>query len=216
MPHRFEERMRLASNYASRYMNQFASGPLEGLARATAFILGSIVMTLLLITLISPEGLLALEIAGKPLVWCIGIFSSLWLVCRGLLREQHVFYPKDMLRIVQKLVIGLPDFWVTQAGTVAVLTKFRQLFAYRVSVLAMEFAGLVLTPWILFFRVRTSAEQILQAMMSGVTYDEILQYHIPAPQDPLMPQQEEEDQLLLKSEYLVPYLQRLENVSLKK
>jgi hypothetical protein len=226
MPHRFEERMRLAARYAERYMKQFAAGALEGAARTAAFIIGSFVVTLLVISLLNPEGLLVLEIAGKPLVWCIGVLSSLWLVCRGLLREQHVFYPNDAMRVVKALVIRLPEHWTSQAGSSMVLTKFKQLFAFRIFSLLMEFAGLFLTPWILLFRVRPRVAQILDAMTQHSRYDDVQHYTVgpntysavpPSSAEGVSFSEMEDDvttaipEELMRSEMLVPYLQRLES-----
>lgn len=104
MPHVLEERLRLSTKYAVKYTEQFSAGFIEGVAKAVAFMLGSFVMWMLVMTMLNEQTLLMLTVApGKALIWFITVFSGVWVLCRGLVKEQHIFYPKEALEVVSVL-----------------------------------------------------------------------------------------------------------------
>lgn len=162
MPHVLEERMRLSTKYAMKYMDQFSSGYIEGIAKAVAFIIGSFVMWMLILSILNQQTLLMLTVApGKALLWWITILSGIWVLCRSVLKEQHIFYPKEALEIVKIIVRKLPEHFVPQAGSVVVFEQFRQLFPLRITQLLLEFAGVIVTPYILLTRIRPRAYDIV-------------------------------------------------------
>ena len=223
MPHVFEERLRLSSRFAKHYTKQFAAGATEGLARAVAFIIGSIVVWLLTLSLINEHVLLSLDISpGKSVLWWITVLSGAWVVCRSLLQAQHVFYPRDALQTVKELVRHLPSHFMENPGGRNTLRHFNHLFPLRVLLLIQEFAGLLVTPWILLRRVYPNAERIVQVYQDNTRYDELRGHylstnHIEEAQTP-----EEEDlvvdfdeRTVLQSIHLVPYLQNLDTAMLR-
>jgi autophagy-related protein 9 len=218
MPHVFEERLRLSSRFAKHYTRQFAAGSLEGAARAAAFVLGSIVVWLLTLSLINEHVLLSLDISpGKSVLWWITVLSGGWVVCRSLLQSQHVFYPADALRTVHDLVRHLPPHFIENPGGRTVLRQFYQLFPLRVVLLLQEFAGLLITPWILLRRVYPNAQQIVETFRNNTHYDEFRGHYF-ATKD--LEEGEEEDipidtDQILQSVHLVPYLQNLDSAALR-
>lgn len=119
-------------------------------------------MWMLILTILNEQTLLMLTILpGKALIWFITVLSGVWVLCRGVLKEQHIFYPKEALEVVAVLVRRLPDHFLTNAGSAKVLNQFQHLFPLRVTLLLMEFAGVIITPWILLFRVRPKSDSIV-------------------------------------------------------
>lgn len=162
MPHVLDERLRVSSKYATRYIEQFPPGPLDGIARSMAFIVGAMVAWLVLISAINEHALLMLNFSpGKTILWWITLLSAIWVICRNMLKEQHVFCPTDALEIVQVLVKKLPPNFVPSAGTKEVLGQFRKLFSLRVTQLLLEFLGVLVTPYILYQRVRLRCDDIV-------------------------------------------------------
>lgn len=75
-------------------------------------------MWMLVMTMLNEQTLLMLTIApGKGLIWFITVFSGVWVLCRGLVKEQHIFYPKEALEVVSVLVRRLPDHFLPNAGS---------------------------------------------------------------------------------------------------
>jgi len=225
MPHVFEERLRLSSRFAKHYTKQFAAGAMEGAARAAAFILGSIVVWLLTLSLINEHVLLSLDISpGKSVLWWITVLSGGWVVCRSLLQSQHVFYPGDALRTVHELVRHLPPDFLENPGGRDVLTHFYQLFPLRVVLLLQEFAGLLVTPWLLLTRVYTNADHIVETFRANTEYDQFrgdylrttdLEEGSTGLEDDDNPPVDFYGPDILQSIHLVPYLQNLDSAALR-
>lgn len=198
MPHVLDERLRVSTKYASRYIDQFPSGPLDGLARSGAFIIGSIVVWLLIISAMNEHALLMMNFSpGKTLLWWITALSGVWVLFRNLLKEQYVFSPGDALEVVQVLLKKLPAHFIAAAGTKPVLTQFRKLFSLRITQLLLEFVGVFITPWILYKRVRPRCAEIVEFLHD---------LEIASPEDV----NEDFDSKILQSAELVACINRLE------
>lgn len=213
MPHVLEERLRLSSKYADRYIKQFAAGALQHAARAIAFISGSIVVWLLLLSVINEHVLLSMELSSdKAILWWITILSSVWAVCRGLLHEQHVFYPGAALEVVHGVVRRLPPHFLQNANSKHVNRQFRQLYPLRVVTLFQEFLGLVLTPYIMLKRVHPAAEQLITSVNESTEYSEALHFYIESNgSEPENSQEADYDETaVLQSEHLIPHLRKLD------
>lgn len=221
MPHVFEERLRLSSRFAKHYTKQFAAGAFEGLARAAAFILGSIVVWLLTLSFINEHVLLSLDISpGKSVLWWITVLSGGWVVFRSLLQQQHVFYPRDALTVVHNLVRHLPPHFMEDPSSRTVLQQFYQLFPLRVVLLVQEFAGLVVTPWLLLRRVYPNAQLIVDTFHANTRWDQLRGHYIAADLEEGEAEDDEvpvdlDERKVLQSVHLVPYLQNLDTAMLR-
>lgn len=223
LPHVLEERLRVAAKHAKIYTRQFASSPLEGIARTCAFIVGSIVVWLLLITFLNERALLSLDLSpGKALLWWITVLSSIWVASRGVLQSQQVFYPQQALNVVYKLTRRLPQHFVDSPGSQTTLQQFKQLFPLQLSLLVLEFIGLLVTPYILMRRIYPHVDQLVQAVRDQVRYDDVLHHHFVSLdleeggggaqgdlQESVTDYKESE---VLRSASLIPYLQQLDYV----
>lgn len=216
LPHVFEERMRLAGRYAKQYTNQFAITAVEGIARAVAFVIGSIVVWLLLLSFLNDRALLGLQLTpSRTLLWWITILSSIWVVCRGVLQEQQVFYPADALAVVYNLTRRLPAHFMAKPGSQHTLTQFLQLYPKQVVLLLYEFIGLVMTPYILIRRVLPKTREIIEAVCVHARHDDLKHYYFGVADEAggaggaeSVADFKETD--VLRSEQLIPYLQKLD------
>lgn len=216
LPHVLEERLRIGTRFANQYTAQFAASALEGAARCVAFIVGSVVVWMLALSFINERALLGLEVSpGKGLLWWITVLSSVWVLTRGLLQEQHVFYPKDALHVVYELTRRLPVHFMENPGSKLVLSQFHQLFPLQIYLLFLEFIGLVATPWILLWRIYPKAEEIVKAVRDHVQFTESKQFFMGLDLEQAGVSESVTDfkeDVVLRSENLVPYLQRLATV----
>lgn len=162
MPHVLDERLNRSTKHAMNYIEQFPAGAIDGIARAFAFIVGSIVISLFVISAINEKTLLFLYVTPGTTIlsWITGL-GAIWVFCRGVLKDRHIFSPTDALEAVLVLVKRMPEGFVRNAGTSTVLDQFKQLFSLRITQLLYEFLGVLLTPYILFFRVRPKCADIV-------------------------------------------------------
>jgi autophagy-related protein 9 len=183
MPHVLEERLRVSTKFAQRYVNQFSITPAEGVAKAIAFVCGSFVIAMLMLSLVNEQSLLMLTVTPhQSLIWWITVLSAVWVVCRGVVKEQHIFYPHEALESVQLVVKKLPVHFVSNANSSIVLHQFQELFPLRVTQLLLEFVGVVMTPWILLKRIRPNSEAIV-AMFRGLSLVDVDHNDINPPDD---------------------------------
>jgi autophagy-related protein 9 len=216
LPHVFEERMRLAGRYAKQYTSQFAPTAVEGIARSVAFIIGSIVVWLLLLSFLNDRALLGLEFSpSKTLLWWITVLSSIWVVCRNMLQEQHVFYPGDALQVVYTLTRRLPTHFMNKPGGQKTLKQFYQLFPLQILLLLQEFVGLIVTPWILLRRIYPKTSEIIDSVKIHVQHTPEKHYFFgnDIEQGPMESMADFKEQDVLRSEQLVPFLQKLDTVT---
>lgn len=165
LPHVLDERLQIAGRYARVYLQQFATAPLDGFVRALAFVLGSVVVWWLALSVVHERALWLIEVSpGRTLVWWITVFSTGWMVCRLALSDRSVFYPDEALARVHQLVRRLPEDMVANAAHKRSVVHFRQLYPLRVYLLLVEFASLVLTPLVVLPRVYRAADRIVDAV----------------------------------------------------
>lgn len=173
MPHVLDERLRLSTQFAEKYVGQFSTGAIQGGAKAAAFILGSLVTWMLMLYLLNEQTLLMLSVLpNKTLIWFITIFSAAWVSCRSVVTEKHVFFPKEAIDLVAKIVYKLPGHFFEAAGTEQVLMQFKHLFPLRLSLLLMEFFSVTVTPFIMIKRVRPKAKAIVDLFLEDKSFDE--------------------------------------------
>lgn len=218
LAHNFEERMRLSSRFAKQYTSQFAASAVEGVARCIAFIIGSIVVWLLLLSFLNERALLGIELSpGKGLLWWITILSSVWVIIRGMLQEQYVFYPKDALHVVYELTRRLPAHFMNNAGSQKVLTQFYQLFPLQIYLLVLEFVGLIITPWILLKRIYPNADKIVKSVHDNLHYTDSRHFYLGLDVEQAAGMESVADykeDVVLRSENLVPYIQKLDTAAM--
>jgi autophagy-related protein 9 len=216
LTHVFEERMRIAGRYAKQYTSQFAPTAIEGIARSVAFVIGSIVVWLLLLSFLNDRALLGLELSpSKTLLWWITVLSSVWVICRGMLQDQHVFYPGDALQVVYSLTRRLPIHFVDNPGAQRTLKQFNQLFPLQILLLIQEFVGLLVTPWILLRRIYPKAENIIDSVKLHMQHTPEKHYFFGLDLEHGVAESvaDFKEHEVLRSEQLVPFLQRLDTVT---
>jgi hypothetical protein len=177
---------------------------------------------LLTLSLINQHVLLSLDVSpGKSVLWWITVLSGGWVVCRSLLQSQSVFYPQSALQVVHELVRHLPAHFIRNSGERNVLHEFYQLFPLRLVILLKEFAGLLITPFVLMKRIYPNAEQIIETFHMHTRCDNLRGEYYYGQVDDIDGFQEEDvpldfdERSVLNSIHLVPYLQNLDTAVLR-
>ena len=99
---------------------------------------------------------------GKSGVWAIGILTIGFAVCRSfVVRQEHGFNAEKALSEVAVHTHYMPSHWVNAAHLKRTVRDLDRLFPNRFTVLITELLGLVLAPFILIFRMPSSARRII-------------------------------------------------------
>eukprot|EP01026_Neomeris_dumetosa_P032471 TRINITY_DN2579_c0_g1_i10.p1 TRINITY_DN2579_c0_g1~~TRINITY_DN2579_c0_g1_i10.p1 ORF type:complete len:639 (-),score=56.33 TRINITY_DN2579_c0_g1_i10:774-2690(-) len=161
VPHYVEARLEAARKSADRYINMFPTPILAHTCKLISFIAGSFMALLIALTLFDAK-LLERPIAGKYVVWWLGVLGLVIAASRVFLAEEEspVENPEIALMLVVKRTHYLPKHWRGRAHTREVKEAFEQLFQFRLQIFLEEIVSIILMPYILAFRFTEVADEI--------------------------------------------------------
>lgn len=157
LEHELNARLSRAYRPAKKYMDIFTSPLIVILAQNIVFIAGSICFVMLGLT-IYDDGILSIE----HYVTTMAIFGSVVTVARAFLPDENlVWCPETLLTAVLAHTHYRPDSWRGRAHTQATRAQVAQLFQYKLVHILEELVSPLLTPYILYFRMRPRALDIV-------------------------------------------------------
>ena len=159
---------RLNAGYesATKYVQQFPNITLSHIARFVAFIAGSLMAGILLLTVID-EHLLEWElIFGRQTLWWLALLGIVLATSKPAIIDNclTVFEPDVSLLEVCVLTHYFPKHWRGRGHTLEVLKEFEGMFQYRAYIFLQEFSSIVLTPVLLWFQLPRQAPEIIEFM----------------------------------------------------
>ncbi|RDW28526.1 autophagy-related protein 9 [Yarrowia lipolytica] len=163
LPHQFERRLTLSYIPASKYLDQFPKEKTALVSKFVSFIAGSFAAVLGIASLIDPELFLMFEIsANRTVLFYIGVFGSILAVSRSLIPEETlVFDPEISLRYVAEFTHYLPPEWEGKLHTEQVKNEFSLMYEMRLIILLKELASIFLAPFILYYSLTQSCDDIV-------------------------------------------------------
>lgn len=163
LTHLFQRRRNMAYPYANHYLAQFPSDKTEQLAAFIAFVVGAFASVLFLITLLDSELFLNFEITpGKTALFWLGILTAIYRSARSTSpQEDQVRDPAYYLQTVIYHTRFEPPSWKERLHTAEVRVEFSQLYQPRVLIFAEELLSMIITPFLLIFRLPDSSERIV-------------------------------------------------------
>lgn len=181
LPHFFVKRLHLSVGPANTYINQFPGGVLIiNLMSLVNFVSGAILAVLVLMAVFFEDeehNFWSFEITeNRSTLFYISIFGSVWAVTTNSLnasttsnsvenantRGVSFFYdPEASLRYVSQFTHYLPSSWNRRLHTVEVKNEFCELYSLKILVILNEILSLILTPFVLWFKVSNSSSAII-------------------------------------------------------
>lgn len=176
--HLFQKRIGLSAVMANRYIDQFPKEGTNIILRFVAFITGSFVAILAILTIFDPENFLNFEITNeKTALFYITILGAIWTVCRNSISDEYnVFDPEETILELATYTHYLPSEWEGRYHTEEVKNEFCKLYNLRVVILLRELASLILTPFILWFSLPRSVDRIVEFFRENSVYVDGLGY----------------------------------------
>jgi autophagy-related protein 9 len=153
----------MAYPFANAYLAQFPKDKTEQISSFIAFITGAFAFVLVVFTLLDSELFLNFEITpGKTAIFWIGIFSTIYRVARGSSpQEDQVTDPSYYLNHVIYHTRYEPESWRDRLHTDEVRAEFAQLYQPKILIFAEEILSMVITPFLLIFRLPACSERIV-------------------------------------------------------
>ncbi|KAF2853910.1 autophagy protein-like protein Apg9 [Plenodomus tracheiphilus IPT5] len=163
LPHLFARRRNMAYPYANLYLAQFPKDKTEQVSSFVAFIAGAFAFVLVAFTLLESELFLNFEITpGKTAIFWIGILGTIYRVARGSSpQEDQVTDPSFYLNHVIYHTRYEPDSWHDRLHTDEVRAEFAKLYQPKILIFAEEILSMVITPFLLMFRLPDCSERIV-------------------------------------------------------
>ncbi|KNG50597.1 membrane protein Gsa14p [Stemphylium lycopersici] len=163
LPHYFARRRNMAYPYANLYLAQFPKDKTEQVSSFVAFVAGAFTFVLLVVTLLDSELFLNFEITpGKTAFFWIGILGTIYRVARGSSpQEDQVTDPSYYLNHVIYHTRYEPESWRDRLHTDEVRAEFTQLYQPKILIFAEEILSMIITPFLLIFRLPQCSERIV-------------------------------------------------------
>jgi autophagy-related protein 9 len=163
LPHYFTRRRNMAYPFANAYLAQFPKDKTEQVSSFVAFVAGAFAFVLVVFTLLDSELFLNFEITpGKTAIFWIGILSTIYRVARGSSpQEDQVTDPSYYLNHVIYHTRYEPETWHDRLHTDEVRAEFAQLYQPKILIFAEEILSMVITPFLLIFRLPACSERIV-------------------------------------------------------
>ncbi|PBC33306.1 autophagy-related protein 9A isoform X1 [Apis cerana] len=157
LDHELNARLNRAYRPASKYMSMFTSPIMTVIAKNVAFVAGSILAVLLILT-VYDEDVLTVE----HVLTTITILGAIVAGARAFIPDENlVWCPETLLTAVLAHTHYRPDSWRGHAHTQTTRAEVAQLFQYRAVHLLEELISPLITPFILCFRMRQRALDIV-------------------------------------------------------
>lgn len=157
LDHELNARLNRAYHPASKYMNIFTSPIMAVIAKNVAFVAGSILVVLLILTVYDED-----VITVEHVLTTITILGAMVAGARAFIPDENlVWCPETLLTAVLAHTHYRPDRWRRHAHTQTTRSEVAQLFQYRAVHLLEELISPLLTPYILCFRMRQRALDIV-------------------------------------------------------
>ncbi|XP_076652143.1 autophagy-related protein 9 isoform X2 [Halictus rubicundus] len=157
LDHELNARLNRAYRPATNYMSIFTSPIMTVIAKNVAFVAGSVLAVLLILT-VYDEDVLTVE----HVLTLITILGAVVAGARVLIPDENlVWCPETLLTAVLAHTHYRPDSWRDHAHTQTTRAQMAQLFQYRAVHLLEELISPLLTPFILCFHMRQRALDIV-------------------------------------------------------
>lgn len=152
LPHIFKARMQLCSGYANQYIDQFPYGVYENVAKLVAFVSSSTIVYFIIISIMNENALFNVDITPyKSLFWWIGLLSTVWVVSRGILKEQTIFYPEKKMGKLSKFLHYIPDMIKSRPNSAESVGWIKKYFLFKIVQLLEEIVSIFINPFVLWF-----------------------------------------------------------------
>lgn len=157
LDHELNARLSRAYRPASKYMSSFTSPVMTVIAKHVAFVSGTVLSVLLIITLLfEPIFFMEHVVAGMTILGAVVAAANSVIP-----DENMVWHPETLLTAVLAHTHYRPDSWQGTAHTQTTRSQVAQLFQYRAVHLLEELVSPFVTTYILCFRMRHQALEIV-------------------------------------------------------
>ena len=166
LQHEFEKRINETEKYSTEYIYLFKNKALIILFRLLIFLLSSILLVLVFLSIINDKILVNLIIfPNKPVLWVIGILAPLIAIFRNYILLEKKRDPEKVLEDLQKYIF-IDDELVENAYRTWVYKKIAKNFTFKGIIFIKDIVSITLTPFNLW-NISYYSDQILDSILQN-------------------------------------------------
>lgn len=171
--HLFEERLARAYGYATKYVDQFENPLVTTISNFGTFILGSLLGSLLVISIINDNFINYELFYGRSVLFTIGILSAAIAFFRSLMKkEDFIFEANELFRNIAEHAHYFSDHWIRNAHKKKFMKKFSTYFRLKVVIYLEEILSVFITPFMFIYTFSESADDIVSFIRNHTTSNE--------------------------------------------
>lgn len=161
--HEFEKRLKTALPSANRYCNMFQLKTTALLAKFLCFVFGALFGILFVFTFVFDDDFALADLSdNRSVTWWLGIFGGLYVLADKFSPDESItFEPTAEFDNMRKVLPNIPKIWSREAYNADVLGEVQSLFTSTSVFFAQEILGVILTPYLLCFRLPAKSDDIV-------------------------------------------------------
>jgi|TARA_B100001971_G_scaffold215044_1_gene256726 autophagy-related protein 9 len=172
LPHIFEQRLNMSYDDANKYISHFSNKISVMIKQFIVFIASSFIIFLTIIS-IQDEDILFNEVtSGKSVLWYIGILGGIIGLCKFIrTSDDKVYKPDVLLKRVSLYTHYYPENWIDKEYHTDTYQEFSKFFQIKFFSLLEELFSFIITPYILYFKLRKDTNKIVDFFINYTSYN---------------------------------------------
>jgi len=173
LPHEINKRCISAIPKAKEYLQKFPSPLLDLIGRSVAFISGSLLLVIIVISfLFDEESLIDVQLGGKSIVWYVAILSSTVAFGRAIIPtvDDTGISLSEAFQHMSDITHFYPTEWRGREFTTYVRKNIEHLFPNRAFLLVQEIIFILIAPWVLFIIFPKRTDIIISKLKKRIVF----------------------------------------------
>jgi len=173
LPHIFNQRLNLSYENANKYISHFSNKITIMIKQFIVFIASSFIIYLTIISIYDEDILFNDITPNKSVLWYIGILGGIIGICKYIRTTDNnkMYKPEILLKRVSLYTHYFPEQWIGKEHHINTYQEFSKIFQIKMFSLFEELLSFIITPYILFFKLRKDSEKIVNFFINYTLYN---------------------------------------------
>lgn len=181
LQHHYEARLFKSNENAAKYLNQFNHKLLDTFSRLIIFIISSIFVLFMGLSIINQNILINLYVDNnRNVLWYVGISVSVIAIFKNFVNNTSNSNPREWIEVLNK-DINLPKEWIKNANSRKTYKEINYYFPYKIITIFSNIFYTLLTPfqlWSLSFDVEHILDFIIKSTVEEENLGHVCRYSL--------------------------------------
>ena len=176
LPHIFENRLNMSYDDACKYISHFSNKITQMVKEFIVFIASSFLVFLTIVSIIDEDVLFNDVTYRRSVLWYIGLFGGIIGICKLSKKNEFIYKPDKLLKRVAIYTHYYPNEWKNNEHLQIVYEDFSHYFQIKVYSLLEELLSFIITPYMLYFKLYSDTDKIIDFFISYTIYNQNIGY----------------------------------------